>query len=78
MKEKSVLITPNAVLRFCAENAEVERNTYGEIRVVKPDERTRLAKKVDGITAIVSALVEARRHEFPAAKRQWQGTVEVI
>lgn len=67
VKEGSAAVAPNDVLRWNAENAAVERNNYGEIRVTKPDARHQRARKVDGISALVSALVEARRHSFPAA-----------
>ena len=50
-------------------------NTYGEIRVVKPEDRHRQAKKVDGITAIVNAMTEARKHAFPKPSKEYTGTV---
>lgn len=78
----SICIEPNPVLRWNAENAEVVQDTLGNIRVKKPNARGRFgattgtrALKVDGISALVTAMTEARRHNFPAAKKQWKGTI---
>jgi phage terminase large subunit-like protein len=78
VKEQSAVIAPNDVLRWNAENAQVERNSYGEIRVTKPDVRHQQARKVDGVSALVSALVEARRHSFPAARTQSKSKAWII
>lgn len=71
VKQRSAVIAPNDALRFCIENAEIVRNSYGSIRVVKPDDRARLSRKVDGASALVSSLVEAKRHHFPEKKKTW-------
>jgi phage terminase large subunit-like protein len=72
IKEGSILIERNDVLRFCAENAEVLTNNYAEIRVVKPNAKGKFAgtnsKKVDGISATVTGLTEARKANFEKRK----------
>lgn len=79
LKEGSIVIQPNPVLRFCAENAEAKSDDRGNIWVAKPAAKGKYAgtkwKKVDGITALVTALTEARKHSFPAATKQWKGTI---
>ncbi|HEV7299218.1 MAG TPA: terminase TerL endonuclease subunit [Tepidisphaeraceae bacterium] len=76
LKERSIVVEPNDVLRFCAENAQIETNSYGAIRVIKPNAKEKYAgtrgKKVDGISALVTALTEARKHAFPIAKKKVQ------
>lgn len=68
---------------FCAENAQTTHDQRGNFWIVKPgDSRDtgttgRRALKVDGISAAVNALTEARKHSFPTSK-QWRGTVRVI
>jgi phage terminase large subunit-like protein len=66
---ESIAIAKNPVLRFCAENVEVTCDTKNNIWPVKPAARGQYAgeraKKVDGITALVTALVEARKCNFP-------------
>lgn len=82
LKEASVVIADNPVLRFCAENTEVKGDDRGNIWPVKPNAKGEYAgkrsAKIDGISALVTALTEARKHAFPAAKKQWAGVVEVI
>jgi phage terminase large subunit-like protein len=67
--EDSIAIAPNAVLRFCAENCEVMSDVKGNIYPVKPNRKGKYAgersAKIDGIAALVTCLVEARKHAFP-------------
>jgi phage terminase large subunit-like protein len=82
LTEKSIVIEPNPVLRLCAENVEVKYDERGNYWPVKPNAKGRYAgtrsAKIDGITALVTALTEARKHSFPAAQKQWRGQVMVI
>lgn len=76
-KERSVSIWPQPILRWCAENVEVKTAERGNLWPVKPNARggyvgTR-GRKIDGITALVTALTEARKHGFPAARKHWKG-----
>ena len=80
LKEGSITIAPNPVLRFCAENAEVTRDTKGNIWVVKPGAKGTYAgkrgAKVDGIVALVTALTEAHRQALAAATtKQYRGAI---
>lgn len=79
LKERSLLLSPNPVLRFNAENAEGKTDDRGNLWVAKPQAAGKYAgtrwKKVDGITALVTALTEARKHSFPAAQTQWRGKI---
>jgi phage terminase large subunit-like protein len=78
----SIGIKPNAVMRFCAENAGIKADDRGNIWPVKPGAKGKFAgtrwKKIDGIAALVTALVEARKHRFPAVKKAWKGTVQLV
>lgn len=78
LKERSLAIEPNPVLRFCAENAEAKADDRGNLWVAKPHAAGKFAgtrwQKVDGITALVTALVEARKHAFPPARKVWKGS----
>jgi phage terminase large subunit-like protein len=81
LKEVSITITSNPVLRFCAENVETKADDRGNIWITKPG-ATDVSKgtrwrKVDGIAALVTSLVEARKHSFPSAKRKFGGVVAV-
>jgi phage terminase large subunit-like protein len=66
--EKSITIAPNSVLRFCASNVEVKPDEHGNYWPVKHAARGRYAGraalKIDGISALVTALTEARLHQF--------------
>ena len=79
--EKSLLIEPNAVMRYCAANAEVDSNDKGDRWPVKPMAKGRYAgyrpAKIDGITAAVTAMTEARTHSFPKsdAPKVWSGVI---
>lgn len=79
IKERSIVIASNPVLRWCAENTEVKQDDRGNIWPVKPNARGKYAGtrglKIDGITATVTALVEARKHSFPEAQKLWKGQV---
>jgi phage terminase large subunit-like protein len=79
LKEGSISIIPNPVLRFCAENTEIKTDDRGNIWPAKPNAKGRYAgqrqAKIDGITALVTGLVEARKHAFPAATKNWKGTL---
>jgi phage terminase large subunit-like protein len=79
IKEQSITIAPNTVSRFCAENCEVKGDDRGNLWPAKPNARGKYAgrrgAKIDFITATVTALTEARKHSFPAAKREWAGSI---
>jgi phage terminase large subunit-like protein len=75
IKERSILLYPNPVLRFCAGNVEVKQDDRGNIWPVKPNARGKYAgqrsAKIDGVTALVTALTEARRHTFPKGSQKF-------
>jgi phage terminase large subunit-like protein len=79
IKERSAVISTNPLLRFCAENAEVKEDPKGNIWPVKPNAFGTYAgkrgAKIDGISALVTVLTEARKHAFPAARKYFQGTI---
>lgn len=70
--ESSISVAPNAVLRACGEVVEVKQDDRGNYWPVKPNAKGKYAgkrsAKIDGISALVSGLTEARKHNFPAAK----------
>jgi len=76
IKEKSIVIGNNAVLRACAEVVEIKTDDRGNYWPVKPNANGRYAgkrsAKIDGISALVTGLTEARKHTFatkaPSAK----------
>lgn len=78
-KERSIRITANPVLRWCAENTTVKQDDRGNIWPVKPNAKGnykgKRGLKIDGITAAVTALTQARKHSFPAVKTQWKGNI---
>lgn len=81
LQEGTIQIQPNEVLRFCAENAQVKCS--GELYwPIKPNAKGRYAgtrwRKVDGITALVTGLVEARRHTFANARKMWHGSISSV
>lgn len=82
LKERSASIWPNAVLRWNAENVEVTSDDRGNIWPVKPGAKGRYAGrrglKVDGITALVTALTEARKHSFPSARKMSTAAAYII
>ena len=82
LKENSVTIAPNPVLRSHAEVVEVKPDEHGNIWPVKPNAKNRYAglrsAKIDGISALVTVLVEARKHNFPVASKMWTGIVDMI
>lgn len=83
LKEKSVTIAPNSVLRFCAENVEVTaQDRNGNYYPVKPNQKGtyagRKALKIDGISSLVDAWTEARKHNFPANQKKWDGGAWLI
>jgi len=73
LKEGTIAIRPNPVLRFCAENATVKWDDRGNCYLIKPGANANAGngykgqreKKIDGISATVSALTEARKFQFP-------------
>lgn len=71
LKEEAMVIQPNKVLRACAEQVEVVSDRHGNRWVVKPGGgqgtgyQGKREIKVDGIAALVTSLVEARKHNFP-------------
>jgi phage terminase large subunit-like protein/5-methylcytosine-specific restriction endonuclease McrA len=82
LKEGSIDITANPVLRMCAANVEVKCDERGNFWPVKPNQKGKYAgkrsAKIDGITALVTALTEARKHSFPKSEKKWQGGVYLI
>lgn len=76
IKERSIQIVNNPVLRACAEVVEIKTDDRGNYWPVKPNANGRYAgkrsAKIDGISALVTALTEARKHTFatkaPSAK----------
>jgi phage terminase large subunit-like protein len=83
IKEKSVAIWPNEVLRWNAEHCEVDGDRRGNYWPVKPNARAKggdgykgkRGLKIDGVVAAVTAMTEARKFAFPAARKFFQGTV---
>ncbi|MGC4030246.1 MAG: terminase large subunit [Tepidisphaeraceae bacterium] len=77
LKERSISIQNNAVMRFCADNVEVKSDDRGNIWPVKPSAKGKYAGKrhlkIDGITALVTALTVAKQHKF--AKKPHVGAV---
>lgn len=78
----TVQISPNGVMRFCAENTQVEQDNRGNVWPVKPGAKNKYAgkkgAKIDGIMATVTALTQARKFAFVAVKeqpKQWKGMV---
>jgi phage terminase large subunit-like protein len=82
LKEGSIAIAPNPVLRACAENVEVKRDDRGNYWPAKPGAKGAYAgkrgAKIDGIAALVTALTEARKQAFETVKKQWRGNVLTI
>ena len=80
LKDGSITLAPNPVLRFCGENTQVKGDDRGNIWPIKPNASGRYAGKrhlkIDGISALVTALVEARKHSFP--KKQSTAKAYVI
>lgn len=81
--ERSMQFEPNPVMRFCAENAEIKTDPQGNRWPVKPMAKNRYAgrrsAKIDGVTALVTAVTEARKHLFAANNEQeWAGEVRII
>jgi len=79
MLEDTIAFSPNQVLRFCATNTEVKCDERGNFWPVKPNQKGpykgKRSAKIDGITALVTALTEARKHSFPVAKKKWKGQI---
>lgn len=79
IKEKSVTIANNPVFRLCAENVEAKHDDRGNFWPVKPGAKGKFAgrrsAKIDGISAVVTALTEARKHSFPKASQSFKGAV---
>jgi phage terminase large subunit-like protein len=69
LKQGDVSIWPNPVLRWCAENTEVYEDQRGNFWPIKPNAKGKFAGtralKIDGITALVTAMTESRKHKFP-------------
>lgn len=83
LKEGTIVIAPNSVMRMCAENAELSKpDQRGNSWIVKPNANGRYAgrrsAKVDGMVSLVTALVEARKHNFPNSVKRWTGKVSLI
>jgi phage terminase large subunit-like protein len=79
---RSIVIEPNPVLRAAAETVEVQSDSRGNYWPVKPGRKGKYAgkrsAKIDGISAMVTALTEARKHNFPAVKKQWSGGAYLV
>lgn len=79
LKEQSLVISPNEASRAAAEQVEIKEDQRGNKWPVKPGDKGAYAGtrsiKIDPITALVTALVEARKHEWPAAQKKWSGGV---
>lgn len=82
LKDGSITIAPNPVLRSCAENVELKGDDRGNVWPVKPNAKGQYAgkreMKIDGITALVTALTEARKHTFAKIKTNWTGNVWIL
>jgi phage terminase large subunit-like protein len=82
LKEGSIAIAPNVAMRAAAQHAEIKTDERGNVWPVKPGAKGRYAGtrsiKIDPICALVTALVEARKHDFPAAQKKWTGGVWVV
>jgi phage terminase large subunit-like protein len=82
IKEKAITISPNPVLRWNAENAEVEFDKRGNYWPVKPNAKGsytgRRSAKIDGVSALVTCLTEARTHDFPATAKPYTGGAWVV
>lgn len=78
--DRSIQFAPNAVMRFCASNAEVNLDTRGNMWPVKPNAKGRYAgrrgAKIDGISAAVTAITECRKQGFKPVAELWSGTIE--
>jgi phage terminase large subunit-like protein len=81
LKEGSITIASNPVLRWNAENVEIKSDDRGNIWPCKPHAKGRYAgyraAKIDGISALVTALTEARKFTFPAARKMFKGTISL-
>ncbi len=82
LAERSITFEHNPVTAFCVENVEIKPpDDRGNYWPVKPNAKGRYAgtshKKVDGVTALVTALTEARKYTF-AKNDEWQGSVFLI
>jgi phage terminase large subunit-like protein len=70
---KALIIAKNPVLRFNAENVEVKRDDHGNFWPTKPGSKGTYAgkphAKIDGISALVTALTEARKQALVATKK---------
>jgi phage terminase large subunit-like protein len=73
LKEGGMLLTSNPVLRYCAECCEVKEDDRGNLWPVKPKAKGQYKgerrKKIDGVVALVTAMVEARKFVF--AKKEF-------
>ncbi len=82
LKEKSLVIEANPVMRWNAESVEVKVDDRGNFWPVKPNAKGTYAgkrgSKIDGIAALVTALTEARKNSFPSARKMWQGKIVSI
>jgi phage terminase large subunit-like protein len=83
IQEKSITFSPNGVLRFCAENVEVTTtDRHGNYWPAKPMAKGQYAgrksQKIDGISSLVTALTEARKHSFPTNQKKWTGGVWIV
>lgn len=78
LKAGTIVVAPNPVLRWCAENTAVKCDDRGNLWPVKPggDAGGSRWQKIDGIAALVTAMVEARRHQFP--QTQWKGKMVIL
>lgn len=81
LKERAIVVADNPVMRFCAENVCLTRGVRDDVYPVKPEANVRTGNagdrhlKIDGIAALVTLTTESRKHAFPAAAKEWKGTV---
>jgi phage terminase large subunit-like protein len=77
IKESTVTIRANGVLRFCATNAEIYEDQRGNIYPIKPGAKGKFKGtkhlKIDGISAAANAFKEAKRHTFPKVRTIFKG-----
>ena len=82
LKAGSIIIAPNDVLRFNAENAQITSDQRANIWPVKPHAKNNYTglrgAKIDGITALVTAATEARKFDFPQATADWRQIVKLV
>ncbi|HWE95746.1 MAG TPA: terminase TerL endonuclease subunit [Tepidisphaeraceae bacterium] len=68
LQEQSIALPINPVAQFCCSNVEITTNQHGQYWPIKPNAKGKYAgkraSKIDFVSALVTALTEARRHQF--------------